>query len=140
MAGGIAALAEERQRPAGSAEATTSVVIHPLPELHVFVRPHHGAWITVRGSPPRFLPRPPGFEPSFNREALSRSRYRPPRDESMAEDEKSENEGDRRSGKDRRSGRDRRKKRSSFVERLGRARNRRSGDERRSGEDRRSDG
>lgn len=58
----------------------------------------------------------------------------------MADDEKHPSEDDRRSGNDRRSGDDRRKKRSSFVQRIGRAKNRRSGDDRRTGNDRRSDG
>lgn len=48
-------------------------------------------------------------------------------------------DGERRSGDDRRSGEERRKRRSSFVERIGRARGRRSGDDRRTGDDRRGD-
>jgi hypothetical protein len=51
----------------------------------------------------------------------------------MAEEEA----GDRRSGEERRSGKERRQPRSSFVERIGKARDHRSGDERRSGKDRR---
>ena len=45
---------------------------------------------------------------------------------------------EQRSGRDRRSGADRRKKRSSFVERIGKARDRRAR-QRRSGKDRRSE-
>jgi hypothetical protein len=56
-----------------------------------------------------------------------------------AEDEEPKNKDDRRPDAERRSGDERRKRRSSFVERIGRARGRRSGDDGRSGDgDRRS--
>jgi hypothetical protein len=50
----------------------------------------------------------------------------------------SKNGDDQRAEQERRSGEDRRKPRSSFVERIGKARNRRTGDDRRADKDSRT--